>query len=303
VTLRFGLFGTGHWAAQTQGAGLAGHPDAEFAGVWGRDPAKAQALADRYGVPAFTDADALIAEVDAVAIALPPDVQAGLAVRAARAGRHLLLDKPVALDVEQADRVVDAVARAGVASLVFVTNRYRPEIEAFLDGAVAAGGWTGAQVTLLGSIFAERDGPYAGSQWRRRWGGLWDVGPHTLSILLPVLGPVVEVSAVHAPHDTVHAILRHREAVSTLTVSINAPAAVCLHGTTFYGESGVAHLPQPLTESVAAFRAAVSRLAGNVAAGVRADPLDVRAGRDAVAVLAAAQASADGGGTPQAVCY
>jgi predicted dehydrogenase len=303
VTIRFGLLGTGYWAAQTQAAGLAGHPDVEFAGVWGRDPAKARALGGRYGVPAFTDADALIAEVDAVAIALPPDVQAGLAVRAARAGRHLLLDKPVALDVEQADRLVDAVREAGVASLVFVTNRYRPEIEAFLSGALATGGWTGAQVTQLGSIFATPDGPYAGSQWRRRWGGLWDVGPHALSVLLPVLGPVLECGAVHAPHDTVHAILRHEDAVSTLTLSINAPPAVSVHETTFYGESGVAALPQALGEPVDAFRAAVGRLAGNVAAGAPTDPLDVGAGRDTVAILAAVQASADGGGAPQAVCY
>ncbi|MEK8169577.1 hypothetical protein NKH77_06515 [Streptomyces sp. M19] len=47
--MRFGLLGTGHWAAATQGAALAAHPDAELVGVWGRDPAKAAALAGRLG--------------------------------------------------------------------------------------------------------------------------------------------------------------------------------------------------------------------------------------------------------------
>jgi predicted dehydrogenase len=309
VTLRFALFGTGYWAAETHAAGLAGHPDVEFVGVWGRDPAKAEALARRYGVHAYAGADpaaaadALIAEVDAVAMALPPDVQVELAIRAAEAGRHLLLDKPVALDVARAGRLVDAVEAAGVASLVFVTNRYRPNVVAFVDDAVATGGWTGAQATMLSSIFAAQDSPYADSPWRRTWGGLWDFTPHVLSVLLPVLGPVVEVSAVHAPHDTVHAILRHRDAVSTLTVSVNAPPAVSLYGTTLYGESGVAHMPEPEGEAVVALRTAVSRLVANVTAGVRGDPLDVRLGRETVAILAAAQASADGGGAPQAVCY
>ena len=80
------LFFTGiDWAAETHAAALAAHPDAEFVGVWGRDPAKVDALAGRYGVGAYHDVDALFADVDAVAAALPPDVQADLAVRAATA--------------------------------------------------------------------------------------------------------------------------------------------------------------------------------------------------------------------------
>ena len=127
--MRFGLLGTGFWAAQTQGAALAAHASAELVGVWGRDPAKAAAVAGPLGAAPYDDVDALIADVDAVAIALPPDVQAGLAARAAQAGRHLLLDKPLALTAAGADAVVDAVDAAGVASMVFFTNRFRPEIE------------------------------------------------------------------------------------------------------------------------------------------------------------------------------
>jgi predicted dehydrogenase len=195
VTLRFGLLGTGYWAAETQAAGLAGHPDVDFVGVWGRNPAKAAALADRYEVRAFADADELIGAVDAVAVALPPDVQAPLAIRAARAGRHLLLDKPVALSLAEADELVEAVDGTGVSSLVFVTNRYRPKVEEFVERAVAMPGWGGARVTMLGSIF-DADSPYRDSQWRKVHGGLWDLGPHALSIVLPVLGPVDEVVAV-----------------------------------------------------------------------------------------------------------
>ena len=95
--LRFGLFGTGHWAAETHGAALHAHPEAELVGVWGRNPERAAMLAERYGVPAYADVDALIEACEAIAVALPPDIQADIAVRAASAGRHLLLDKPLAL--------------------------------------------------------------------------------------------------------------------------------------------------------------------------------------------------------------
>src|SRR5215212_9451110 len=125
--LRFGVVGTGYWAREVHAAGLASHPDVELVGVWGRDPAKAAALADALGAGAFADYDALLEAVDAVTFSVPPQVQAELAVRAAAAGRHLLLEKPVAIGTAGADRVVEAVESAGVASLVFFTERYVPE--------------------------------------------------------------------------------------------------------------------------------------------------------------------------------
>lgn len=185
--LRFGLFGTGHWAAQTHAAALSAAPEARLVGVWGRDPAKTAAVAARYGIAAYDDADALLDDVDAVSIALPPEVQVPLAVRAARAGRHLLLEKPIALSATSADELAAAVTSSGVASVVFFTNRFVPAVEQVLRDAIAAGGWHGARGTVLSSIFGDGS-PYAGSGWRRASGGLWDLGPHVLSLVLPVLG-------------------------------------------------------------------------------------------------------------------
>src|SRR5690242_953193 len=193
--MRFGVLGTGHWATVTQAAALSTHPSATLAGVWGRSPDKTADLASRYGVPGYDDVDALFADVDAVAVALPPDVQAGLAVRAARAGCHLLLDKPLALTVEAADEVVEAVDAAGVAALVFFTNRFRPEIDKFLANANRVGGWYAGRGVMHASIF-QPGNPYGASAWRRERGGLWDIGPHALSVLLPVLGDITEVTAV-----------------------------------------------------------------------------------------------------------
>src|SRR2546429_856979 len=218
--LRFGLLGTGYWAAETQAAGLHGHPDAEFVGVWGRNPDKARALADRYGVRAYADVDALIGDVDAVAVALPPDVQAGPARRAARTGRPRLLDKPVALSVADAGAVVAALDERGLSGLVFTTNRYRPEFATFLDDAAAHGGWYGSRTTLYGANFVPGS-PYADSPWREVRGGLWDLGPHVLASVVPVLGPVVEVAAMAAPARTHHLLLRHGSgAGSTAHLSI-----------------------------------------------------------------------------------
>src|SRR5208282_2104827 len=102
---------------------------------------KAHDLAARLRTTGYDDLDELLGSVDAVSIALPPDIQAGLAVRAASAGRHLLMDKPLALDVGSAQAVVDAVDQAGVAAIVFFTHRFRPDIEDWTRASAEGGPW------------------------------------------------------------------------------------------------------------------------------------------------------------------
>ena len=288
MAMRFGLLGTGHWAEHIHGPALAAHPEVELVGVWGRDPAKAEALGARWGVPGCADVADLLGAVDAVAIALPPDIQAELAVRAATAGCHLLLEKPLALSTDAADRVVAAVDAAGVTSVIFFTRRYDPAVRAFLEQS-ADRDWHGAQVTMFGSIF-QPGSPYGGSQWRRDHGGLWDVGPHALSILLPVLGPVVEVVAFAGLRSTSHVLLRHDTgAVSSLALTLDAPAAALAYEFTLYGEHGRVPVPDAAVDSAGAAHVAVTDLLTTAEAGHEPHPCDVRFGRDVVAVLARAE--------------
>src|SRR3979490_147024 len=112
MPLRVGLIGTGYWAKGVHAPSVRHHPDADLVGVWGRDPSKTAALATEFGAQPYADVDALLADVDALTFAVPPDVQAEIAVRAAKAGRHLLLEKPIATSIAAAERIEEAVARA-----------------------------------------------------------------------------------------------------------------------------------------------------------------------------------------------
>jgi predicted dehydrogenase len=284
--VRFGLFGTGPWAHLAHAPALAGHSGVEFAGVWGRDPQKAADLAGRYGVPAYSDVDALIADVDAVAIALPPDVQAPIALRAARAGRHLVLDKPIALRAEAAEELAEAAA--GVASVVFFTRRFTPELSGFVAEAAATGGWSEARVDHLGSIFVP-DNPFGASPWRRERGGLWDVGPHALALVLPVLGPVTEVTAVAGDRDLSFLLLKHAGgAVSRLTLAVDAPPAAAREEAVLAGEAGVRTVPRGEWAPAEALGRAVDELLA-AAAGGPASSCDVRFGAQVTTILAAAE--------------
>jgi predicted dehydrogenase len=289
MALRFGVVGTGYWAQEAHATALAASAGTDLVGIWGRDPAKTEAAAGRFGVPGHTDLDRLLAEVDAVAIAVPPDVQAELAVRAAAAGRHLLLDKPLALSLEAADRVAGAVADAGVASLVFFTLRFLPEVAAWTAEAERAGDWHGGDGAWLGTAL-QPGSPFAGSPWRQDKGALWDLGPHLLALAVPALGPVERVTAGTGLGDTVHLVLGHEGgASSTLTLSQTVPAAAEGRDLRLYGPTGHSVLPPFALDHLAALAEAIGQLTAMVDAGATGHPCDVRLGRDTVAVLDAAE--------------
>lgn len=286
MTLRVGLMGTGPWAWKAHGPALAAHPGVELAGVWGRRPEMAEQVAARFGGRAYGDADALIGDVDAVAIALPPQSQAQLAVKAARAGRRLLLDKPLAATVADARAVAEAVEEAGVASVVFFTLRFDAGTAEWIARQAAAGEWFTGRADWYGAVFSGDSSPYADSPWRREKGGLWDVGPHALSVLLPVLGDATEVHAARGPGDLVHLTLRHDSgASSTAVLTLTAPPAGAGVAIEFRGAHGVAAYPDgtsgPATDAMA--RAIDALVAGEP------HPCDARFGLRVTEILAAAE--------------
>jgi predicted dehydrogenase len=289
--MRFGVLGTGHWARSVHAAALAAHPSAELVGVWGRDVARAKAVGAEFDVPGYADLGALLADVDAVAVSVPPGVQVGLAERAATAGKHLLLEKPIALDVAGADRVVAAVRSARVASVVFFTFRFQAATSTWLAQAArttlagGAGSWLGS---LAGT-------PFDSSPWRKEHGALWDVGPHALSVLVPALGPVVAVQAGAGLRDTVHLVLTHESGTAS-TVTLSHTVAPMSAGIEFFvhGDAGRLVLLPDTEGALDAFTVAVEELSAAALTG-GTHPCDVVFGRDVVAVLATAQRALSSG--------
>ncbi len=290
TTPRIGLLGTGPWAQRVHAPVLAAHPGVTLAGVWGRRPEAAAALAESHGSRPYATPDELFAACDAVSVALPPSVQAPLAVRAAEAGCHLLLDKPVATTVAEARAVAGAAERAGAATVVFFTARFGKEEGEWIDAQAAAGGWFTAHADWLGSVFAaDSASPYADSPWRREKGALWDVGPHALSVLLPVLGDTEAVTATRGPADTVLLALRHSGgAASSATLSLTAPAAAAGVGVTLRGGAGTTALPRRTDGPQPAFHRAVDALLAAARTG-RPHACDIRFGRRVSEILAAAE--------------
>lgn len=290
--MRIGILGTGHWARTTHGRALADHPDVELVGFWGRDAERTGRAAQEFGTDAYTDLDGLLERVDAVSVALPPDVQADVAVTAAERGRHLLLDKPLATTLPQADRVVEAVRRNGVASIVYLTYLFQPDITDWLqemaDLSRRHGPWEGGVFRWAGTIDVPGN-PYGASAWRRERGGLWDTGPHALSIVRPLFGEVERVSAGRGPRDAVHVALEHPGGAGTsLALTLTAPAGTGGSFATVWGPGGRHDLPRFGGTAQEGLVRAVDRLRRAAATG-EPDALDVRDARRTVAVLAAVE--------------
>lgn len=291
--MRFGVAGTGPWAGIAHGPGLMAAEGVELVGVWGRSPERSRILATRLGVSAYDDFEAMLVDVDAVAFAVPPKVQAELALMAAKAGKHLLLDKPVAMTVAAAHALREAAAAAGVASVVFFTDRFADTPRAWFHDVQTTKGWRGGWLRSF-SALQEQDNPFSSSPWRWESGALWDIGPHALSTLTAALGPVRSLTALGGDGDLVTLVIRHESGVtSTASLTLFAPPAAAGFEAAVWGDVGVSLMPVRPDRSPSDLLAIAAQELVESALSGEPHELDVAFGARMVELLEGAQAQID----------
>lgn len=234
--LSVGLVGAGPWASLVHAPMLAAGPRTRLAAVWARRPEAAEELATRHGAVPCADLEALLDRCDAVAFAVPPAVQATLAVRAAQAGKAVLLEKPIAQDVDGATRLVEAITTAGVASAVVLTWRYTAAVRSFLEAVPALGAFGGRGLFVSGGLLGVS--PFA-TPWRLEHGPLLDLGPHVIDLLDAALGRVVGVRAHGERHGWVGLLLDHESGLtSEASLCATTPVDPHISGVELYGAAG-----------------------------------------------------------------
>ena len=113
TNLRAGVVGAGVFGGY-HAKQYANRADVDLAGVFDVDQARARALAELLGAPVFATLEELIAASDVLSIASPALFHAGQALAALRAGRAVYVEKPIAADLEEADKIVAEAARRGL---------------------------------------------------------------------------------------------------------------------------------------------------------------------------------------------
>ena len=127
----FGVGSLGQWHARIYSE----LPDVELVGVYDVDAARAEEVAARYGTRVYADAAALTAELDAASVVVPTDRHFAVARGLLEAGKHVLVEKPIAATTGQAEQMV-GLARAGALTLqVGHVERFNP-VMAFLEGVL-----------------------------------------------------------------------------------------------------------------------------------------------------------------------
>jgi UDP-N-acetyl-2-amino-2-deoxyglucuronate dehydrogenase len=205
VTRGFGIVGTGVIAAIHADAiallSKTGLSNAQLVAVTDVVADAATAFAAAHGCPAEPDLGALLArpDVEVVCVCGPSGLHAAIGVQAAKAGKHLVVEKPIDVSLEAADRLIDAAAAAGVALTVISQHRFDPglvELKRLLDdGALgrlvlgeASTKWYRAQAY------------YDSAAWRGTYamdgGSLMNQGVHYVDLLRWCMGPPAEVTAM-----------------------------------------------------------------------------------------------------------
>ncbi|NUR89010.1 MAG: Gfo/Idh/MocA family oxidoreductase [Nonomuraea sp.] len=231
-----GLVGAGPWAEMAHAPMLARSPHTRLAGVWARRPERAA----RLGAPVYERVEDLFDACEAVAFCVPPAVQADLAVRAARAGKALLLEKPLADSVEGALRLAEAVAESGVPTQMMLTLRYATPTRTFLARCAEIQPFGGHAANISGALLG--DHPFA-TPWRLERGALLDVGPHVIDLLDAALGRITGVRAHGNPLGWTGLMLEHENgAVSEASLCMAAVGDLPPSTFEVYGRTGNAVL-------------------------------------------------------------
>ena len=184
--LRVGVIGVGH-LGRHHARILGTMPGVQLVGVVDNSEARAKEIAAASNTAAFTEWQALEGKVDAVTVAVPTESHLDVAMAFIERGVHVLVEKPLARSVEEADRLVNAAAVRGVTLAVGHTERFNP--------AVAE-----ARRLLHGPRFIEAHRLGTFPERSLDIDVVFDLMIHDLDIVLSIVGePTVSVEAVGVP--------------------------------------------------------------------------------------------------------
>jgi UDP-N-acetyl-2-amino-2-deoxyglucuronate dehydrogenase len=199
--IRFAIVGCGRIAKRhAELLGLGQIKGASLTAVCDIDPTRSQSYAARFGVPGFTSLEAMLAhpEIDVVSVLTPSGSHADLAVLAAASGRHVVVEKPMALTLEDADRMNAAADSHGVRLFVVKQNRFNVPVVKAREALDA--GRLGQLV--LGTVrvrWCRDQSYYDHDTWRGTWaqdgGVIANQASHHVDMLGWFMGPVESVHA------------------------------------------------------------------------------------------------------------
>ncbi|NQX11552.1 Gfo/Idh/MocA family oxidoreductase [Microbacteriaceae bacterium VKM Ac-2855] len=254
--LRWGVVGTG--IADKFVNAIHAHTTQRAVAVTARDAAKTQAFADAHGIPTvYATLDEMLADsaIDVIYVATPHPLHREQALAAIAAGKHVLIEKPIAMSADEAREITDAGRAAGVLVAEAMWTRYLPQADVIRQ--VLASG-------VLGDVQLVRADFGFAMPWlpeHRLWnpdlggGAMLDAGVYPVSFASSVIGApssitaigVVAETGVDASANILIATEAGPQAVLSTTLLASMPVTATIHGRTgrldvlspFFGPTGI----------------------------------------------------------------
>lgn len=253
--IRFGIVGCGH-IAKKHVAAIDAVENAELVAICDTNEERLKEFA-REGVASYTDlGEMLKADVDVVSICTPSGIHADLTIQVAEAKKHVIVEKPMALTLEDADRMIDACEKNGVKLAVVHPNRFRPavvELRRQLDrGAFGKIGHANATVRWNRNQAYYDQAPWRGTK-AMDGGVLMNQAIHNMDLLLWMMGEVDEVSSYAATRirdieaeDTSVSVIRFKNgALGVLEAAVTIYPKNLEESLSIFGEHGTAVIGGP----------------------------------------------------------
>ena len=205
-------------------------PEVDFIGACDLDAASREGFTARWQVPTYADLDELLAagQPDIIHLLTPPSTHPRLAIELVERGVHLLVEKPMAFSVVEADSMVDAAQRCGKLLTVDHNRWFDPVVQQArrLVDAGRLGTLVGVDV-FAGAAVGEADLPGA-DHWKAALPGgiLYDLAPHPIYLLLGFVGEVKDLSVVYRADQNRHleevrAVVDGTRCLGSVTISAN----------------------------------------------------------------------------------
>lgn len=199
--LRWGIMGCAGIAKGSVIPGIQQSATGEVTAIASRDESKAKETAEKMNIPkAYGSYEALLADnsIDAVYIPLPNHLHMEWTIRAAEAGKHVLCEKPIALNAQEAGKMVDVCDKAGVKLAEAFMYRYHPRYDRIKD--IIKSGEIGDIRGIHGTFTFNNAGDRNNVRYKQFMGGgsIYDVGCYPLSAARLILGTEPEAATVQA---------------------------------------------------------------------------------------------------------
>jgi UDP-N-acetyl-2-amino-2-deoxyglucuronate dehydrogenase len=201
--IRFALVGCGRISGNHFGAIAQHHDRCELAGVCDIDPARLAEAAGNTGARPYTSLGAMLegCAADAFIVATPSGLHPEQAVQIARAGRHVITEKPMATRWEDGKRMVGACDAAGVRMFVVKQNRRNATLQ-LLKSAVDKKRFGRIYMVNLNVFWTRPDAYYNSAKWRGTWeydgGAFMNQASHYVDLIDWIVGPVESLQAYTA---------------------------------------------------------------------------------------------------------